>query len=187
MSTASATPSGLRCITATCNRAGAKSGPIDARPAAGITPTATELAGARRHFSFASLGHACSQLRKPPILRSLADGPRRPFCNSAEPIEENDVAKRVSPLLTSLFVLTVLGAIALQAQNQSGHSGHAGHSGGRQSYGDWHSHSGGFSFRTYNYKPTPNFDGFRHHYVIHYNSQPEFNYFYNPYTKQFWG
>jgi len=97
------------------------------------------------------------------------------------------VAKRVSPLLTSLFVLTVLGAIALQAQNQSGQSGHAGHSGGRQSYGDWHSHSGGFSFRTYNYKPTPNFDGFRHHYVLHYNSQPEFNYFYNPYTKQFWG
>jgi hypothetical protein len=59
--------------------------------------------------------------------------------------------------------------------------------GSRQSFGDWHSHSQGFSYRPYYYKPNPEFVGFKHHYVIHYQAQPQFNYFYNPYNKQFWG
>jgi hypothetical protein len=94
------------------------------------------------------------------------------------------MATRVSRLLLSLFVLALLAVITARAANQSDHSGH---SGGRQFYGDWHGHSGGFAYRSYNYKPTPDFIGFKHHYVIHYNSHPQFNYFYNPYTKQFWG
>ena len=63
----------------------------------------------------------------------------------------------------------------------------ADHSGSRQSFGDWHSHSHGFSYRPYYYKPDPEFVGYKHHYVIHYQAQPQYNYFYNPYNKQFWG
>jgi hypothetical protein len=63
----------------------------------------------------------------------------------------------------------------------------ADHSGSRQSFGDWHRHQNGFSFRPYYYKPNPQFVGFKHHYVVHFQSHPEHNYFYNPYNKQFWG
>jgi hypothetical protein len=97
------------------------------------------------------------------------------------------MAQRVWRVLPSLFVLAVIAAIAAKAANQSDHSGHTG---GRQYYGNWHGHTsgtGGASYRTYYYKPTPDFVGFKHHYVMHYDSHPQFNYFYNPYTKQFWG
>ena len=63
----------------------------------------------------------------------------------------------------------------------------ADHSGSRQSFGDWHKHQRGFSYRPYYYKPHPQFVGFKHHYVIHHNARPQHNYFYNPYKKQFWG
>jgi hypothetical protein len=63
----------------------------------------------------------------------------------------------------------------------------ADHVSSRQSFGDWHSHSQGFSYRPYYYKPNPDFVGFKHHYVIHFQAHPEHNYFYNPYTKQYWG
>jgi hypothetical protein len=63
----------------------------------------------------------------------------------------------------------------------------ADHFGSRQSFGDWHSHPRGFSYRPYYYKPNPQFVGFKHHYVIHHKAQPKHNYFYNPYKKQFWG
>lgn len=63
----------------------------------------------------------------------------------------------------------------------------ADHFGARQSFGDWHSHPKGFSYRPYYYKPDPKFVGFKHHYVIHHQAHPEHNYFYNPYKKQFWG
>ena len=63
----------------------------------------------------------------------------------------------------------------------------ADHSGSRQSFGDWHKHSRGFSYRPYYYKPHPQFVGYKHHYVIHYQARPQHNYFYNPYNKQFWG
>lgn len=63
----------------------------------------------------------------------------------------------------------------------------ADHSGSRQSFGDWHKHSRGFSYRPYYYKPNPQFVGFKHHYVVHFKSHPQHNYFYNPYKKQFWG
>src|SRR5436190_21276528 len=63
----------------------------------------------------------------------------------------------------------------------------ADHFGTPQFFGDWHNHARGFSFRPYYYKPHNNFVGFKHHYVVHFQSHPLFNYFYNPYTRQFWG
>src|SRR5205814_10485205 len=50
-----------------------------------------------------------------------------------------------------------------------------------------HGHPEGFSYRTYYYKPTQDFIGYKHHYVINYNAHPQYEYFYNPYTKNFWG
>jgi hypothetical protein len=82
-------------------------------------------------------------------------------------------------VVLSLFLSA--GLVALQPARAADHSA------SRQSFGDWHSHSQGFSYRPYYYKPDPEFVGFKHHYVIHYQAQPQYNYFYNPYNKQFWG
>jgi hypothetical protein len=57
----------------------------------------------------------------------------------------------------------------------------------RQFFGEWRQHPRGFHHRPYYYKPHPNFTGFKHHHVIHFNSRPQHHYFYNPYKKQFWG
>lgn len=60
--------------------------------------------------------------------------------------------------------------------------------GTRQYYGNWSTHSSGkYSYRPYYYKPTASYVGYKHHYVIHVPSRPNHNYFYNPYTKKFWG
>jgi hypothetical protein len=59
---------------------------------------------------------------------------------------------------------------------------------GRQYYSGWSAHpSGQYSYRTYYYKPSPNYVGYKHHYVVHFPSRPAYNYYYNPYTKQYWG
>lgn len=57
----------------------------------------------------------------------------------------------------------------------------------RQYYGAWQKSQRGFHFRPYYYKPTPNFVGFRHHFVIHTPSRPKHLFFYNPRSKKFWG
>jgi hypothetical protein len=58
----------------------------------------------------------------------------------------------------------------------------------RQYYSSWHKHSQrGFHFRHFYFKPHQHFIGFRHHYVLHFPHRPRFLYFYNPYTKQYWG
>jgi hypothetical protein len=60
--------------------------------------------------------------------------------------------------------------------------------GGRQYYGGWNNHpSGKYSYRSYYYKPTPSYVGYKHHYVIHHPSRPQYHYYYNPYTKKYWG
>lgn len=60
--------------------------------------------------------------------------------------------------------------------------------GNRQYYSSWKKHpKHGYHFRQYNYKPTPTFNGFKHHYVIHHPSRPKLLYFFNPYTKKYWG
>jgi len=60
-------------------------------------------------------------------------------------------------------------------------------SGYRQYYGNWQSHPAGYAYRPYYYKPSSNYAGYKHHYVIHHPRDPEHNYFFNPYTKKFWG
>lgn len=58
----------------------------------------------------------------------------------------------------------------------------------RQYYGAWHHHSSqNYLYRPYYYKASPDDIGYRHHYVIYYPSRPDHYYFYNPYTKTFWG
>jgi hypothetical protein len=77
-----------------------------------------------------------------------------------------------------LFGLANIAAPAF-AQHQFSH---------RQYYGDWQRHpTHGYSFRPYYFKPTPTFNGFKHHYVIHHPSRPQHLFFYNPYKKQYWG
>lgn len=81
-------------------------------------------------------------------------------------------------ILLAVVAVTFIGSPQpLQAQ-QSHH---------RQYYGNWHSHPAGYSFRPYYYKPHLQFAGFKHHYVIHHPRFPQHLYFYNPYTKKFWG
>ncbi len=60
--------------------------------------------------------------------------------------------------------------------------------GNRQFYGAWQKHQKfGYHFRPYYYKPTPSFNGFKHHYVIHHPSRPLHHFFFNPYKKLYWG
>lgn len=58
----------------------------------------------------------------------------------------------------------------------------------RQYYSGWSYRSTHkYYYRTYYYKPTPTYYGYKHHYVIHYPSRPQYNYYYNPYKKVYWG
>jgi len=58
----------------------------------------------------------------------------------------------------------------------------------RQFFGGWQKHKQhNYHFRTFNYKPHDKFAGYKHHYVINFPHKPGHNYFYNPYTKQYWG
>jgi hypothetical protein len=81
-------------------------------------------------------------------------------------------------LLIGLCALTMLGSGLAFAANF----------GPRQYYSGWQKHPNfRYHFRKYFFKPTPQFSGFRHHFVIHHPQRPKHLYFYNPYKKQFWG
>src|SRR5262249_14894883 len=57
----------------------------------------------------------------------------------------------------------------------------------RQYYSGWSYNSGGsYYYRYYYYKPTPDYAGYKHHYVMYYPKKPDYYYFYNPYNKQVW-
>jgi hypothetical protein len=56
----------------------------------------------------------------------------------------------------------------------------------RQYYGAWE-HRRNYSYRTYYYKPTTTYAGYRHHYVVSYPSDHQHYYYYNPYKRSFWG
>lgn len=82
-------------------------------------------------------------------------------------------------LMTALIAASILCTDLTFAQHKFGN---------RQFYGGWHRHpTHGYQYRHYYFKPTPTFNGYRHHYVIHYPSHPNHLYFYNPYKKLFWG
>jgi hypothetical protein len=82
--------------------------------------------------------------------------------------------------LSYVGALLMAGAIVLVAGADT--------SGPRQYYSSWRKHSGyNYYYRTYYYKPTPTYAGYRHHYVIYYPSRPKYVYYYNPYRKNYWG
>ncbi|MBX3438656.1 MAG: hypothetical protein KF861_14275 [Planctomycetaceae bacterium] len=47
--------------------------------------------------------------------------------------------------------------------------------------------SHGYGYRTYYYKPTPEYAGYDYHYVIYPQHDPHHAYYYNPHTKAYWG
>lgn len=55
----------------------------------------------------------------------------------------------------------------------------------RQYYSQWQkSPQSEYAYRTYYYKPTAEYAGYKHHYVI---QKDDHCYFYNPYEKRYWG
>jgi hypothetical protein len=55
----------------------------------------------------------------------------------------------------------------------------------RQYYSNWHqAPASRYAYRTYYYKPTEDYAGYKHHYVI---LKDDHCYFYNPYEKKVWG
>src|SRR5579872_6504079 len=84
-----------------------------------------------------------------------------------------------SRLLCCLAVLLLAGlALPARAQTYSP----------RQYYGPVRKHPKyNYSYRTYYYKPTPTYAGYRHHYAVYVPARPKYIYYYNPYKKQYWG
>jgi hypothetical protein len=56
----------------------------------------------------------------------------------------------------------------------------------RQYYGNWSRYQN-YYYRSYYYKPSPTYYGYKHHYVIYYPTSPNYYYYYNPYKKYYWG
>jgi hypothetical protein len=84
----------------------------------------------------------------------------------------------MSRLVMALAVVLLLGLAATAADSQSP----------RQYYGPIHKHaSAGYSYRAYYYKPTPTYAGYKHHYALYFPTRPKHIYFFNPYSKLFWG
>ncbi|MCA9076208.1 MAG: hypothetical protein KDA93_14355 [Planctomycetaceae bacterium] len=58
----------------------------------------------------------------------------------------------------------------------------------RQYYSDYtYVPSHGYGYRTYYFKPTESYAGYKHHYVIYPQNDPQHGYYYNPETQQYWG
>lgn len=61
----------------------------------------------------------------------------------------------------------------------------AGH---RQYYSNWnYQPASTYYYSTYYYQPHQNYNGYNYHYCIHYPSQPQYVYYYNPHSRQYWG
>jgi len=58
--------------------------------------------------------------------------------------------------------------------------------GGRQYYSRYWQRKGGYYYRTYYYRPKAT-GSYRSHRVIYYPSRPRYYYYYNPYTRKYWG
>lgn len=83
---------------------------------------------------------------------------------------------RTRAALTGLLALTALTAVA--GPNDSP----------RQYYGGWQKHKQRpYYYRQYYYKPAPTYVGYKHHYVMYFPKEPKHYYFYNPYSKKYWG
>ncbi|HZU34843.1 MAG TPA: hypothetical protein VFA18_02980 [Gemmataceae bacterium] len=86
-----------------------------------------------------------------------------------------------------LKLCCLAGILALGAAGDPGAS-HASAVTSRQYHASWAKHpQRGYYYRTYYYKPTVDYVGYRHHYVVYYPRRPQHLYFYNPYKKVYWG
>ncbi|MCA8987009.1 MAG: hypothetical protein KDA78_05180 [Planctomycetaceae bacterium] len=82
-------------------------------------------------------------------------------------------------VLAALIALMAGAAVESQVNAFSGY---------RQYYGGWsYQPQRSYYVRSYYYKPTPTYTGYRYHYCVHYPSQPRYVYYYNPYSRQYWG
>lgn len=87
-----------------------------------------------------------------------------------------------------MSVLKSLGLAALVAVAASVALVRADYGSPRQYYGGWYKHeSKPYYYNHYYYKPTPNYAGYKHHYVMYYPSRPKHYYYYNPHKKVYWG
>jgi hypothetical protein len=85
---------------------------------------------------------------------------------------------RKSLCLGVLVALLAVGGVTAQAHHYSS----------RQYYTSWrNSPHGSYYYRYYYFKPSSNYEGYRHHYAIYYPSHPHYIYFYNPYRHVYWG
>jgi hypothetical protein len=84
---------------------------------------------------------------------------------------------RTRMLLAALLLLLISGGVVLASEYAA-----------RQYYSGWHKPAQAtYYYRSYYYKPTPTYSGYRHHYVVYYPAKPKYVYYYNPYTRKYWG
>ncbi|MEZ6123208.1 MAG: hypothetical protein R3C49_08555 [Planctomycetaceae bacterium] len=84
------------------------------------------------------------------------------------------------------FALAV-AALPLMATADA-QSGLSGYGSPRQYYSSWSKHpTKDYHYRRLYYKPSNSYVGYKHHYVIYYPSKPQHCYFFNPYSKTYWG
>jgi hypothetical protein len=58
----------------------------------------------------------------------------------------------------------------------------------RQYYSSWHKTTQhAYYYRNYYYKPSESYYGYKHHYTIFHPQRPQYLYYYNPYSKKYWG
>ena len=60
--------------------------------------------------------------------------------------------------------------------------------GGRHYYGGWNYYpTRTYYYSNYYYKPQPTYEGYMHHYCVHYPATPRYVYYYNPVRRVYWG
>ena len=128
-----------------------------------------------------SLLHALALVTKRVVDRSLRSGIRA--------IPEVLLPRIGGQLMHTACRILTIGSLLLaglagptsQADEGRAHSP-------RQYYGSWHKPPrGNYFYRGYYFKPHAGYSGYRHHYVVLFADRPRHCYFYNPYTKQYWG
>lgn len=77
-------------------------------------------------------------------------------------------------LIVALVVLATTGGTVVAA--------------GRHYYGNWgHYPQRSYYYVQYYYKPADDYEDYRYHYCIYYPAQPNYIYYYNPYSSVYWG
>ena len=83
-----------------------------------------------------------------------------------------------------LFALVAFVGLAATAGVTAG----GGYYSPRQYYSSWyHSPQHSYYYRDYYYKPSEDYTGYKHQYVMYYPDHPDYCYYYNPYKKVYWG